>query len=98
MVVVSTTIYKIIVCNAHQIVSVAQIQLLAQLATRLLPSRLPKLVSVLQIKLLLMVDVSLLQFAQQASTMMVQTNVFPVRQTVQVVTTPATAPHARLRL
>ena len=45
-----------------------------------------------------MVDASLLQFVQQASTMMVQTNVFPVRQTVQLVTTPATAPHARLRL
>jgi hypothetical protein len=79
-------------------VSVAQIQLLAQLAIRPLLSRQPKLVSVLQIKLLLMVDVSLLQFAQQASTMMVQTNVFPVRQTVQLATTPATAPHARLRL
>ena len=98
MVVVSTTIDKIIVCNAHQIVSVAQIQLLARLAKRLLPSRQPNLVSVLQNKLLLMVYVSLLQFAQQASTMMVQTNVFPVRQTVQLVTTPATAPHARLRL
>ena len=65
---------------------------------RPLPSRQPNLVSVLQIKLLLVVDVSLLQFVQQANTMMVQTNVFPVHQTVQLATTPATAPHASLRL